>query len=200
MKILLLEDDRSLNKAIKKILTMAAYDVETFFDGEDVLKHLDMKNYDLYILDINVPHINGLEILKYIQNYNKSSKVIIITSNNNLDTLKEAYSYGCIDFLTKPFYLEELQIKISKLNIIENNLIEIKLKQNIQLTKTEKKFLELLLKYRHQIVTYDMIESVVYEERYMSMDSLRAMVRRLRGKLSYDMIENVSNMGYCYKQ
>jgi len=197
MNILLLEDNIALNRALLKVLQLDDHRVTSYLDGQQVLDSLNI-NYDLYILDINVPNINGLELLDLIYRKNNSSKVIIISSNSDVDSLQKAYKLGCIDYLNKPFHLEELRIKIDKLNVEKyNKLSNIKLKdETVSLTKKEKFLLTLLLENKGLIVTYAMIEDNVYQDKAMSMDSLRALVRRLRLKLVDDIIDNILEEGY----
>lgn len=197
MKILLLEDDVALNRAIKKVTQIDKHLTTSYLDGQDVFDNLD-EHYDLYILDINVPNINGLELLRLIQKKESSSKVIIISSNTDIDSLQKAYKFGCVDYLKKPFHLEELKIKINKLEIAAPDLLaNIKLKYNSdRLTKKEKDLLTLLLNNRDSVVTYAMIEATVYGDKSMSMDGLRALVRRVRAKLANEFIRNVLDEGY----
>ena len=197
MKILLLEDDVALNRAIKKVTEIDKHATTSYLDGQDVFDTLD-DSYDLYILDINVPNINGLELLNLIYTKDSSSKVIIISSNIDINSIQKAYSLGCIDYLKKPFHLEELRIKIAKLNIQEADfLANIKLQNSADtFTKKEKAFLTLLLNNSDTTVTYEMIDESVYKDKAMSMDGLRALVRRLRVKLADDIIQNVLEEGY----
>ena len=195
MKILLLEDDAALNKSIKDALHYSGYDVDNFFDGDDVLQALG-NIYDLYILDVNVPNINGLELLGLIQNQNSASKVIIITSNIDLKTIQTAYDLGCIDYLKKPFHLEELRLKIDRLKLDNLGKLDgIKLTSN-PLSKKERKFLLLLLENKGKVVDYEMIAQIVYQDKVMSMDALRTLAKRLRGKLEEDIIRNIVDEGY----
>jgi len=196
MKILLLEDDVALNRAIKKITELDAHVTDSYVDGRDVLDDID-DVYDLYILDINVPHVNGLELLKIINERNALAQVIIISANTDLLSIEKAYASGCIDYLRKPFHLQELRIKISKLNsMIETPLSSFKLKEGASaFTKQERTFLLLLLKYK-ELVNYEMIENTLYPQKTMSMDSLRALVKRVRAKLEGDIIKNVLQEGY----
>jgi len=200
MKILLLEDDVALNRAIKKVTEIDKHTTTSYLDGQDVYDTLD-DSYDLCILDINVPNINGLELLNLIYTQDSSSKVIIISSNTDIYSLQKAYKLGCIDYLKKPFHLEELRIKIAKLDISEVDLLShIKLQNSADtLTKKEKDLLTLLLNNQNTTVTYDMIEESVYKDKAMSMDGLRALVRRLRVKLADDIIQNVLEEGYRLK-
>ncbi|MEA3370095.1 MAG: response regulator [Campylobacterota bacterium] len=196
MKILLLEDDVALNRAIKKVTELDKHTTQSYLDGQDVLDNM-VDSYDLYILDINVPHINGLELLDIIYTKNNESKVIIISANTDINSLEQAYKLGCIDYLKKPFHLQELRMKIDRLNIVDEDFLSnIKLREGSVLTKKEKQLLILLLKNTNSVVTYEMIEESVYKDKSMSMDSLRALVRRLRLKLADDIIRNILEEGY----
>ena len=196
MKILLLEDDVALNRTIKKVTEIDKHTTTSYLDGQDLLNSLDEK-YDLYILDINVPNINGLELLKLISAKNANSKAIIISANTDIESLQTAYKLGCIDYLKKPFHLEELRIKIAKVNSEPIDLLtNVQLKNDAKLTKKEKDLLSLLLKNSGVTVTYAMIEEAIYKEKYMSMDGLRALVKRLRAKLQNDNIQNILEEGY----
>jgi len=197
MNILLLEDNIALNRAIGKVLQLDDDSVTSYTDGQEVLNNLNIA-YDLYILDINVPNISGLELLDLIYKQNSSSKVIIISSNSDVQSLQKAYKLGCMDYLNKPFHLEELRIKINKLSVEKYNILSnVTLKDsNTTLTKKEKDLLALLLKNQGLLVTYEMIEENVYRDKLMSMDGLRALVKRLRLKLAEDIIENILEEGY----
>ena len=200
MKILLLEDDIALNKSIYDALIYSGYDVDTFFDGNDVINNLN-SIYDLYIMDINVPNISGLELLNLIHNQNSQAKIIMISSNTDITIIKNAYNLGCIDYLKKPFHFEELRIKIEMLfSNSDAKLQEIKLKPDSSLSKKEKRFLKLLVENKNSTITYQMIDEFVYEDKTMTIDGLRALVKRLRIKLEDDIIKNVLDEGYILKK
>lgn len=196
MKILLLEDNIALNRAIKKVTELDNHTTISYLDGQDVLDNID-DVCDLYILDINVPNINGLELLDIIYTKNNKAKVIIISSNIDIHSIYKAYKLGCMDYLKKPFHVEELRIKIDKLNLPASDLLSgVKLKEGSLLTKKEKEFLRILLENVNSTVTYEMIEDSAYKGSTMSMDSLRALVRRVRLKLVDDIIQNILEEGY----
>ncbi len=197
MKILLLEDDIPLNKAIKKVLEFDHHTVDTFIDGENMIEAID-QGYDLYILDINVPRISGLELLDLILHKNDQARVIMISSNTDAQSLETAYALGCVDYLKKPFHITELRAKIKHLKLSREHLastINLKVESD-PLAKKERRLLNLLLDNLSLVVTYEMIENYVYENKRMSMDALRALMRRLRSKLSDDIIENIIDEGY----
>ena len=192
MNILLLEDEEVLNKAIKNILKLTGYEVATFYNGDDVLKEKAI--YNLYILDINVPGINGLELLKKLKEKKKYVNVIIISALDDIEYIKKAYEYGCIDYLKKPFHLDELLIKVDKA-LSKSKYPE--LKRGKYLTKKERQLLEVLLQNNSKIVTYDMIKAFVYENQSVALETIRVLVKRLKDKLrNKRIISNISKEGY----
>lgn len=208
MKIFLLEDDYSLNEAIKEIIELENHCVDNFYAGDAAFNNIS-NNYDLYILDINTPNIDGLELLKAIKSINLKTKVIMISANINIELMKKAYDLGCDDYLKKPFNLEELIFKInryeqknkiiyldkditfnlSKKELIINNQI-------IDLTKNEKNLLTLLIENKGIKVSHEQIENFVYDGVSKSSDAIRSLVKRLRKKLTKELICNSLEEGY----
>lgn len=212
MKIFLLEDDYSLNESIKEIIELENHTIDNFYDGEVAFNNFS-NDYDLFILDINVPNIKGLELLKIIKNTNFRTKVIIISANININLIKEAYDLGCDDYLKKPFDLEELVLKInryeqkSKLLYLDKNIIfnlsrkELTINnKNIELTRNEKNLLYLLANNLGSKINYDQIENFVYEGEVKTSDSIRSLMKRLRKKLPKDLILNSLDEGYYIKK
>jgi len=122
----------------------------------------------------------------------------MISSNTDVQSLQTAYDLGCVDYLKKPFHIAELRAKINRLKISREHLhsgITLKLDTET-LAKKERRLLNLLLDHLGLVVNYEMIQSYVYENKPMSMDALRALVRRLRSKLDNDIIENIIDEGY----
>ena len=122
MKILLLEDNERLNNSIVKRLTLKGYKVDAFIDGNEALECI-YNGYDCFLLDVNVPSIDGISILKEIRETYKTIPILIISSNIDLDTIKNAYGYGCNDYLKKPFYIDELELKIEILCQLDTELV-----------------------------------------------------------------------------
>ena len=211
MKIFLLEDDYSLNEAIKEIIQLENHSVENFYDGETAFSKIS-NDFDLYILDINIPNINGLEILKQIKQINLKTKVIIISANINIDLIREAYTLGCDDYIKKPFNIEELLFKINRyekkdtliyldINITFNTISKELIINNktVELTKNEKNLLFLLVDNLNNKISYDQIENFVYEGTSKTSDAIRSLVKRLRKKLPKDLISNSLDEGYYIK-
>ncbi|RXK12698.1 DNA-binding response regulator [Halarcobacter mediterraneus] len=212
MKILLLEDNKKLNETIKKRLEIKGYKVFNYIDGKEALDSID-EGFSCFILDINVPNIDGINILKKIRNYYAEVPIIIISATVELDMIKEAYDFGCNDYLKKPFFIDELEIKIEKLCKIkdekeyfdENSYFDYKSStlcmetEEHRLTKKERLLMNLLLTKKNQVITYAEIESYVWEGSFASIDSIRSLVRRLRKVLKKDYIHTVVDTGYIFK-
>ena len=113
MKILVLEDNERLANLIKQALTKSNYKVDTVADGVEALDMIT-NGYSCFILDINVPSLDGISILESIRMYHCDVPVIIISSNHDLEKIQKSYEVGCDDYLKKPFFMYELIQKVQK--------------------------------------------------------------------------------------
>lgn len=212
MKILLLEDNKKLNETITKRLKLKGYDVLSFIDGAEAYEKI-AEGFSCFILDINVPNIDGIKILKKIREFYSSLPVIIISASIELDVIKQAYEFGCNDFLKKPFFIDELEIKIEKLCSIQNDKIYFDensyfdFKSSLlvvdgienRLTKKEKLLINLFLTKKNQVISYETIENYVWEGSFASLESIRSLLRRVRKILNKDYIQTVVDSGYIFK-
>lgn len=212
MKILLLEDNQKLNEIITKRLKLKNYNVESFTDGALAYEKIT-EGYSCFILDINVPNIDGINILKKIREYYEIIPVIIISASVELDIIKQSYDFGCNDYLKKPFFIDELEIKIEKLCNIQDNKIffdensyfDFKSasvvidEMQIRLTKKEKLLINLFLSKKNQVISYETIENYVWEGGFVSLESIRSLIRRVRKILTKDFIQTVVDTGYIFK-
>lgn len=114
IKILLVEDDLSLSKSVYDFLKSFA-EVKQVFDGEEGLYEAEMGIYDLILLDLMLPEKNGFEVLKELRDQNIDTPVLIITAKESLDDKMHGFDVGADDYLTKPFYLDELKARIQAL-------------------------------------------------------------------------------------
>jgi len=209
MKLLVLEDNVALSNVMKKALEKESYQVDTFTDGNQALNSI-ANGYSCFILDINVPSIDGIEVLKYIRQFHKEIPVIIISSNHELEKIQSSYEKGCNDYLKKPFFMYELVHKIKALCKLEDryimfnesikyNFIEHVLYENdkkIVLAKKEILFLELFSKNINKVVSYEEIDEYVWEGEITNLDNIRALIKRLRKKLPLNSIKIVTGIGY----
>ena len=108
MKILLVEDTEQLNKALTTVLRRNSYVVDSAFDGEEALIFIDQYQYDLIILDIMLPKVNGLEVLKRIRGSNNQTPVLLLTAKSTTEDKITGLDLGADDYLAKPFVIDEL--------------------------------------------------------------------------------------------
>ncbi len=214
MKILLLEDEMMLQTSINEYLNDMGYRVSVFGDGQEALNNLEKNEYDLLLLDINVPAIDGLQLVSKLKQTNNYTPTIFISANTDISTISKAFDGGAIDYLKKPFHLKELAIRIQK--EIEN-IQKIKLK-HISLSKsyslvvdenclyfnrevqllTNKKFQ--IVKYLAQnigtIITIDTLRIYVWDSEPIGDATIRAEMSRLKKELKEDFIKNIKGVGY----
>lgn len=112
MRILLAEDEKSLSKALKAILTKSNYSVDCVFDGEEVVLYAMASEYDLVIMDIMMPKQNGISALKEIRAKGNNVPVLMLTAKSEIDDKVEGLDSGANDYLTKPFATKELLARI----------------------------------------------------------------------------------------
>lgn len=112
MRILLAEDERSLSKALKAILTKSNYSVDCVFDGEEAVSYAMASEYDLVIMDIMMPKQDGISALKEIRSKGNRVPVLLLTAKAGIDDKVEGLDSGANDYLTKPFATKELLARI----------------------------------------------------------------------------------------
>ena len=191
-KILLLEDDYNLSETVCEYFEEEGFDVVCVHDGDDALSKIYEQNFDLLLLDVNVPKKSGFEVLKEVRSIGKTTPAIFITSLNSMSSLEEGFLSGCDDYIRKPFELKELLIRIQTIlkrefsqkseivNITETitfNSISSELKdadKEIKLNLKELKLLKFFLQHPNELLVHDRIYDYVwdYDEEY-SDNSLR---------------------------
>jgi len=115
MKILVIEDDLTLSQNIKNALSAEGYVVEVIFDGQLAERVMKKNQFDCVILDINLPGKNGFDLCVDFRKYNTATPVIMLTAFGALDDKVRGFDCGADDYLTKPFYMKELIIRVSTL-------------------------------------------------------------------------------------
>ncbi len=213
-KILVLEDDNLFASTLEDFLIEEEFEVDIAKDGEECLELNFKKNYDLYIFDINVPKINGLELLEQLRVSGDNTPSIFLTSYKDKDTLQQAFLNGCDDYLKKPADLDELLLRIKALlkrnkkqfdiiklsNTINLNSINKRVYENdvdLNLSVKVLELVELFIENRGEIVTKEMIISKLWatNEEY-SEGSIRVYINQIKKLLDKDSIINIKGVGY----
>lgn len=211
MTIFLLEDEYPILKGIESYLLMQDYSVETAMNGLEAYETLtQLPKIDIFILDINVPGLNGLELLEKIRTLYPITPVMMISSDIAIDTIEKAYLLGCSDYLKKPFHIKELDLKIRQITHLDR---VVKLSDTLSydsyskqiirdgmplpLTKKEMIFFELLISEKGKLVSIEKIEEMFWQDDLITSDAIRSLVKRLRQKIgSTDLITTVNGVGY----
>ncbi|WP_312078953.1 response regulator transcription factor [Chryseobacterium sp.] len=143
MNILLLEDDLILSAELCKFLESNQITCSKVFDGETFLREIKNKSYDLYLLDINVPKINGLDVCQTLRTFDKTTPIIILSAYGDLSDKKDAFTRLADDYLVKPFQFEELLLRINSLlrrkTQTENVELDVVRIDDLIINKTEQK-------------------------------------------------------------
>ncbi len=214
--ILIIEDEIKLRDELRIFLENNGYTVNYVIDFKDVLEIIQNNNYDLILLDINLPNINGEYLCKEIRKFS-SIPIIIVTSKNTIIDEVVSINYGADDFITKPYNVDVLLARIERLlqrvnnsdNVIKYLNLELNVSKGIimvnnkvmDLSKNEIKILYFLLKRKGSIVSRDEIINYLWDnEAYVDDNTLTVNINRLRNKLNNmgtnDIIKTKRGIGY----
>ena len=214
MKILLLEDDVILQDIIEEFLLETGYEVESFYDGEKALDAIGAKNYDMLLLDVNVPNIDGFEILSYLRDIGNTTPAIYITSLASIDDLKKGFDLGADDYLRKPFDLEELKVRIERIVKVHRLQEEIEFDglkfipkahqlimedKVINMRQKEAQVLEYFVRNTGKIISCDeIIENVWEDESVPTHATIRTYIKNLRKMFIKEYFDNIKGEGYRF--
>lgn len=218
MRILIVEDEIDLLEAISDGLRLSGYAVDTCDNGEDAYELICIENYDLIILDLNLPKMDGLEILKKVRKENLELKILILSARSSINDKVNGLDLGANDYLTKPFDFSELEARIRNLlrrkfvqenTLLTFNDVEIDLSKRIAfankseliLTKKEFALLEYLLLNNNKVISQEELIEHVWDQNVNNFSgSIRVHIATLRKKLrevlNYDLIQTKIGVGY----
>lgn len=212
--ILLLEDDLLFGETLQDFLEESDCSVTHCRNGEEALEMTYSNRFDLYLLDINVPLVDGLTLLNELRSANDSTPAIYLTSYSDKETLARAFENGADDYLRKPFDMDELLLRINALMrrtkgksrlCVKELCIDDKHKRvtykdtEIRLAAKEYQLLKLFLNNVDEVVTKEMIlESLWNSSESVSDGAIRVYINRLKQELSDFSIENIRGVGYRF--
>ena len=214
MKILLIEDDNLIGDGIVSAFKKFGFSIDWFEDGLDGQEAIFMINYDAVILDLSLPNIDGLDILKFWREKNIKTPVIILTARDAINQRVEGLTKGADDYLCKPFSLAELHARVIALNRRNYNLVkeyleigDIKLypleqkvlKNNniVELTTKEIKILELFILNKGIVLSREVIVEKLYDyDKELNSNALDVFIHAIRKKIGNDYIKTVYGAGY----
>lgn len=219
MKILLVEDTEQLNKALTTVLRRNSYVVDSAFDGEEALIFIDQYQYDLIILDIMLPKVNGLEVLKRIRGSNNQTPVLLLTAKSTTEDKITGLDLGADDYLAKPFVIDELLARIrallrrtpqmneetiltfGDLRLDVQNSVLSNGEEKVTLMNKELQIMSILMKSGAKIVSLDTITKNAWDiEAYTTSENVWVFISYIRKKLesihSKTKIKSIRYQGY----
>ena len=219
MKILLLEDDIILSEIIEEFLISLDYEVICSYDGLNASELVYEQSFDLMLLDVEVPSLDGFEFLKSLRDQNINTPAIYITSLNTSKDLQKGFDIGCDDYIKKPFELKELEIRMNHLKIIKKidlqdiviinkkykydftsfTIIKSDKKKTI-LSKKESKILEYFLKNENRTISLEeLIGNIWQYDETPTNATIRTYIKNLRKILDEEMIVTTKGLGYKFE-
>ena len=219
-KILLLEDDLTLSETVLEFLEEQGYEVVPAYNGEEASEIIYERVFDLFLLDVNVPLLNGFELLKQKRKEGVQTPAIYITSLNSIDSLETGYNSGCDDYIRKPFVLKELLFRIEtilkrgffhetspRIEIGEDieydtdsNLLYVK-GEKVQLNSKEGTLLKLFLQHQDETVIHEVIYETLWTyDETPSENALRTYIKNIRKIIGKDKIVSIKKLGYRFSK
>lgn len=218
LRLLIVEDEKQLCDTIAKSLYAAGYEVDTCYDGDEALDYILTEEYDLIVLDLNLPGRDGMDILRELRQDNDETKVIILSARSQIADKVEGLDAGANDYMEKPFHLQELEARIRSLTrrkfvqedvCVRCGAIRFDTKKReayakdalLSLTRKESGILEYLLLNQGRPISQEELIEHVWDA---SVDSFSGSVRvhvsslrkKLKSVLGYDPIINKVGEGY----
>lgn len=217
-KILLLEDDANLNDTVTDFLEDEGYTIDSAYDGYEAQDRLYESKYDLLLLDVNTPGIDGFTLLKEARENDVVAPAIFITSLDGIEDLEKGFESGCDDYIRKPFALKELLIRIETLlrrgffhevseMITIDEGVEYNTKSNELVVNGEAQTLgnkesalfKLFMKHPNEVISHDRIYKELWDfDEDPSDTALRTYIKNIRKIIGKDRIVSIKKQGYKF--
>ena len=222
MHILVVEDERALCETIVRSLRRLAYSVDFCHDGNEAIGLLAVEQYDLVLLDLNLPGADGMTVLQTLRQTDRDTRVLILSARSEVSDKVAGLDAGASDYLSKPFLLEELEARIRSLTLrqfTQNDIVltcgqvtfDTKARiasaagQALTLTRKETGILEYLMLHRGRPVSQEELLDHVWDNSVDNFSNsirvhISALRKKLRAALGYDPIRNRIGEGYVMEE
>ena len=218
LRILLLEDDIILSEIIEEFLLSKGYDVSLAFDGHVAEELAYAQKYDLFILDVNVPYVNGFEFLKSIRAVKNETPAIFITSLSDPKDMQQGFASGADDYIKKPFDLTELDLRInnikrhfnleSKAIMLDKHIaldlerLTIMIDKEVHpLANKDAMVLAYLFEHKDRVISLEELGVNIWDYEHAPSDAtLRTYIKNIRKIIGEDYISNMKGVGYRFIQ
>lgn len=221
MRLLIAEDEKSLNKTLSERLTRTGYTVDSCFDGEDALYYIENTHYDGVILDVMMPKMNGFEVLRLMREKKILTPVLMLTAKDAEEDVIQGLDTGANDYLTKPFSFGVLCARIRAMLRVKENvtgsvleLADLRLDtaartvrrgdKTIELSSKEYAVLEYLMRNKGIVISKEKIEENIWNYEYEgTSDVIKVYIHHLRRKIDdgceKKLLHTIKNVGYVIK-
>ena len=221
MRILLAEDEKSLNRVITRRLGWEGYQVDTCFDGQEALDFIDVYSYDIIILDVMMPRVDGFEVLTRMREKGNDTPVLFLTARDSLEDKVQGLDLGADDYLVKPFEFEELMARLrvltrrrsegstnlyalADLSVDTARHLVTRGGEELNLTAKEYALLEYLIRNKGVVLSRDQIEMNLWNgDSIVGSNVVDVYIRMLRKKVDegreLKLIHTVRGFGYVLK-
>ena len=221
MRLLLVEDDLALQKNLKESLTKAQYSVDVASDGQEALYQGEEHNYDAAIIDVGLPIIDGISVIKTLRSKNISYPILVLTARDSWQDKVAGLDAGADDYLTKPFQSEELLARLNALirrsagqsnPVLSNGALSINTKNFevsvegtvVNLSSSEYKLITYLMLHKGEVKSKSVLTEHIYDQDFdLDSNVIEVFIRRLRKKLDpnnqFGFIETHRGLGYQLK-
>ena len=222
MRLLVVEDEKNLNKTLNERLTTIGYSVDSCFDGEDALYYIENTQYDGIILDVMMPKINGFEVLRIMRDKKILTPMLMLTAKDADEDIINGLDTGANDYLTKPFSFDILCARIRAMlrvkEKVTGSVLEIadlsvdtttrevkRAGQVIELSSKEYSVLEYLMRNKGIVVSKEKIEENIRNYDYEgTSDVVKVYIHHLRKKIDdkfeKKLLHTIKNVGYVIKE
>ncbi len=218
MRVLVVEDDPDLSRQIADALVAAGYVVDLAHDGEEGHFLGDTEPYDAVVLDLGLPELDGVTVLERWRKDDRRMPVLILTARDRWSEKVAGFDAGADDYLTKPFYMEELLARVRALMrraaghatslievgplIVDTRATRVTVDGNpIRLTALEYRLVAYLAHQKGRVVSRTELTEHLYDQSFdRDSNTIEVFVGRVRRKLGVDLIRTVRGLGYCLAQ
>lgn len=223
MKLLIVEDEKDVASALSRGLKRSGYSVDTAENGNSAKEYLEIYGYDLMVLDLNLPDIDGMDVCRFARKQYPPLLILILTARGELKDIVVGLDSGADDYLIKPFHLQEILarirallrrdmrcrdplIKIKDISLDPVERVVWKSDRRIQLTRKEFGVLEYLMRHPGEVISQEeLLEHVWDSDRDTFSNTVRVHIQSLRGKLENisaepEYISTIVGSGYCFLQ
>ena len=211
MKVLLVEDDRLLGESLTEYLQSEGFITDWVYDPREVMDLLEVSRYDVIVLDLMMPHIGGEELVKAIREMDNETPILVLTAKQRLEDKRTCFELGADDYLTKPFEMEELTLRLKALyrrknpqDVVVIDGVEVCFSKEmvkvdgkpISLSKKDWLVLKFLVENRGRFVSHEEILNYVWGDEPVGEEVVRAHIKNLRKLLPEGFIKTMKGRGY----